>query len=379
MLGNPPYVFSRENLTEKDKSILKSIYKLTQFKINLYVLFIELGYNLISKHGELFYITPNNWLSLDKASDLRKFILDNTFNIKIVQNYSNVFQNASVDTLIIGFKKCGTSVLEYLEWVDNKPLLKQSEAKEKYLNKPGCILSISTNTNTNSIINKITGVELSDYCDVKNGVQAYTVGEGYPICTEEIRISRAYHSKQKHDENWIEYLDGVDVSRYHLNWSGQFIKYGKNLARPRQCNLFTDERILVRQIPNKLPYCINAVYTDKRYINDNNSMIIKITDSNLNIKYLLGLLNSKLLSYWFAQYFGKLSRKIFPQFKINELRIFPIRIAENQQPLIDLVNEILAAKKENVGADVSEVEREIDRLVYGLYGVSAEEVGVIEG
>jgi hypothetical protein len=77
-------------------------------------------------------------------------------------------------------------------------------------------------------------------------------------------------------------------------------------------------------------------------------MIVKVTDPNINIKYLLGLLNSKLISYWFAQYFGKLSRKIFPQFKINELAQFPIPniSTAHQQPIIELVDKMLSLHSE---------------------------------
>jgi len=90
-----------------------------------------------------------------------------------------------------------------------------------------------------------------------------------------------------------------------LGWSGQFIKYGKNLSRPRKAELFNNERILVRQIPSQLPYCIHACYVDEHVINDNNSMIIKvINDERYILKYILGILNSSFMSSWFAKEFG---------------------------------------------------------------------------
>jgi len=48
------------------------------------------------------------------------------------------------------------------------------------------------------------------------------------------------------------------------------------------------------------------------------------------------------------------------------------------QLIITLVNQILSVKKENAQADTSELEREIDKLVYGLHGLSKEEVEIIE-
>ena len=98
-----------------------------------------------------------------------------------------------------------------------------------------------------------------------------------------------------------------------------------------------------------------------------------------NPKYILGVLNSKAESFWFAHKFGKLQRGLFPQFKINELAIFPIPSTNQQQPIIDLVDQILAAKKANPQADTSDLEHQIDQLVYKLYNLTPDEIAVIEG
>jgi adenine-specific DNA-methyltransferase len=288
VIGNPPYVFSRDNLSKQEKDDFNRLYKLTQFKINLYILFIEKGYSLMNKASGVFsYITPNNWLTLETNSDLRQFILSNTKNIKILQNYANVFESASVDTVVLGFKNNGMEFLDYLEWVDKIPFLISKKSTNEYLSRSKFIISNETES-SNSFLNKLQlrGIQLQTICDVKNGVQAYTVGEGSPFCTEQMKKNRVYHSLAKIDDTWVKYLDGVDVCRYSLGWSGQYIKYGKNLSRPRQENLFVGDRILVRQIPNKLPYCINACFIDEHTINDNNSMIIKLVDTSFSLKYI---------------------------------------------------------------------------------------------
>lgn len=379
VIGNPPYVFSREQISAADKEIYKKSFQLTQFKINLYILFFEKGYNLVRKTGFLSFILPNNWLSLENNSDMRKFLLENCYNINIVQNDSNVFENASVDSLILFISKQGKDLVKCWTWENRNTIEIVSEKNTSYYLGRTNYIILNTSTQEDFVLNNT--IELSSICNVKNGVQAYTVGEGSPICTEEIKKSRSYHSTVQYDSTWIKYLDGVDVKRYSLGWSGQYIKYGKNLSRPRTPELFYGDRILVRQIPNPLPYCINATYTNQHTINDNNSMIIKINDSEYSILYILGIINSKFISWWFAKTFNKLSRKIFPQFKINELKTFPIPIAKRlvQQPIIDLVDKILVAKKADAKADTSEWENEIDRLVYELYGLTKEEVKVVEG
>ncbi len=94
---------------------------------------------------------------------------------------------------------------------------------------------------------------------IKSGLKAYEIGKGKPPQSKEMKSNRVYHSKIKIDDAYIKYLDGKDVCRYYLGWSGEFLKYGSNLSAPRtNFDLFSSSRILVRQIPSKPPYCINA-------------------------------------------------------------------------------------------------------------------------
>ena len=98
-------------------------------------------------------------------------------------------------------------------------------------------------------------------------------------------------------------------------------------------------------------------------------------------RLVLAVLNSRLISYWFVHKFGKMQRGIFPQFKINELAIFPIptSFSPHETDLLRCVGSILALKKETPDADVSALETEIDRLVYQLYGLTEEEIKIVEG
>jgi hypothetical protein len=127
------------------------------------------------------------------------------------------------------------------------------------------------------------------------------------------------------------YLDGRDVKRYFIDWSGAYLKYGSNLAAPRSATLFEGERILVRQIPSPLPLAINGAVVSGEELNDINSMIVKSQSSYSN-KYILGIINSRLLSFWFDLTFDKFQRAIFPQFKVNELAQFPIRSINFSDP-----------------------------------------------
>ena len=107
---------------------------------------------------------------------------------------------------------------------------------------------------------------------------------------------------------------------------------------------------------------------------------MNIIDIKCHPLFLLAVLNSHPISFWFAHKFGKLQRGLFPQFKINELASFPIPSCgkEQEKQLAELANKIMIAKKKDSNADTVALETEIDGLVYQLYGLTKEEIAVIE-
>ncbi|MDI9312406.1 MAG: N-6 DNA methylase [Limnohabitans sp.] len=331
VIGNPPYVFARGNsFTKEEKRFYYENYKLASYQINIYPLFIEKGDSLLKDGGVLSYIVPNNWLTLNTNKDLRELILSKS-NINIVNFYAKVFENASVDSSIILYTKNNStnSKIKLIEFEKDFKLIKE-EHTSYFFNKPDYIINIeSLKDNTfGFVLEEIENNSnlLKDFADVKAGLQAYEVGTGTPTITKEMKDERVYHSKIKIDDTYFKYIDGRNVNRYFYTWSNEYLKYGNNLASPRKnFDLYSTERILVRQIPSKPPYCINACIINEVLLNDRNSM--NVIYFKENPKYILSLLNSKLISFWFVHKFGKMQRGLFPQFKINELEIFPIKKA----------------------------------------------------
>lgn len=106
--------------------------------------------------------------------------------------------------------------------------------------------------------------------------------------------------------------------------------------------------------------------------------VINEKEKGYSLKYLLALMNSKLGNQWF-QVNGK-KRGVGVDIGVKVFRQFPVkRISlDNQKPLVQLVDEILLIKQQNPEADTSELENEIDRLVYALYGLTEEEIEIVE-
>ena len=390
VIGNPPYVFARSSaekgMTKEIKKIYYNNYDLAKYQVNLYHLFIEQGTNLLVNKGVFAYIVPNNWMTINTNKELRKYILEKS-DIKIINFYKRVFEHADVDSSIIIFNNQQTTdtiihLFEAVNQTDIK-LIKETHCSFFFDQKDYVInIELFKNGSFAGILNKIENAskELKEIADVKCGLGAYGKDKGNPPQTKEMIQNRVYHSKRKEGEEWFKYIEGEDVKRYSLTWMNEeYLKWGKHLREPRNnWDLFSTPRILVRQIPSKLPYCINACYTEDTILNDRNSMnIIYIKE---NPKYVLGVLNSKALSFWFAHKFGKLQRGLFPQFKINELATFPIpqASAAQQSQIITWIDEILAIKNNNPQANTCTLETKIDKLVYQLYGLTDSEIQVIE-
>ena len=102
--------------------------------------------------------------------------------------------------------------------------------------------------------------------------------------------------------------------------------------------------------------------------------------SGQNLKFIEGILTSKLIE-WYLERECRLLGKTTIQYSKQWMENIPIPSStpEQQKPIIELVDKILAAKKANPQADISKLEAEIDRLVYALYGLSEDEIKIVEG
>lgn len=395
IIGNPPYVFARGGSFENNvKDFYKNHYQVAQYQLNTYALFIERAFQLLKPGGYLAFIVPNTWLTIQTFSGLRKFLLENTSTLKIINIFDKVFSAANVDTcLLIAEKGTGGEVV--LGEISNGGVQEIGHFAKSAFTAPDHMINIALlkNSEHGQLISKINaaGRPLSDFAAVKAGLKAYEVGKGKPQQSEKMKSERIYHSQVALDESYRKYLEGKDVRRYHARWGGQWLKYGECLAAPRDPQLFQEKRILVRQIPSRPPYSINAWLVDGDFVNDINSMIIT-NFTNISPEYLLGLLNSKLMTFWFVNTFDKFQRKTFPQFKVNELATFPIFLAPetDQEKVVRLVlsiqeaNQHLATESEGstrfeeVSKHIGGLDSALDALVYSIAGLTPDEVVVVE-
>ena len=378
VIGNPPYIFARnQSFTDEMKAYYTNTYQVSEYQANTYTIFMELAYQLLRKGGTFSYIIPNNFLTIQTNSKVRQFITEKTSDVFLINSLDKIFADASVDNCIIFFKKNAPNWIEVAELSHGEYTTIGRVASNFFGEYPTFSISMVKYRQAVDIfwkVNNYPKLDRLEVATVKAGIMAYETGKGKPKMSAQDKNNRIYHSKEKIDDSYRRYLDGENVSRYKLTWNGEYIKYGENLAAMRDPNLFNRPRILVRQIPSKTKYSIEAVYVDCDAINDRNSMII--TDIKINPFYLLGVLNSSVISLWFFMKFDKFQRRLFPQFKVNELGDFPVPNAtDSQQKSVAILVEQLMdeMKKESL----NQLNFDIDNVVMDLFGLTEEEKQII--
>jgi type I restriction-modification system DNA methylase subunit len=395
IIGNPPYVFARGGSFETNvKDFFKNHYEVAQYQLNTYALFIERAFQLLKSDGYLAFIVPNTWLTIQSYSSLRKYLIENSSMLKVINIHDKVFSAANVDTCLLIAKKGKGCEVTLGEFIDGSMEI-VGDYKGSDFPGPDYLINISLQKDVQgmSIVKKIleNSKPLSDFCDVKTGLKAYQIGKGKPKQTEKQKATRVFHSLERIDDSHMKYLEGKDVKRYSLGWGGQWLKYGAFLAEPRSIDLFTGVRILVRQIPSKPPYSINATLVDEPVLNDINSMVIR-NFRDIAPKFVLGVLNSKLTTYWFVNTFDKFQRKTFPQFKINELAMFPIFTTSKdyQDKVIKFVEGIEESQAHLTTVDegslrfgeivkhMDALNNSLDKLIYEIAGLTEDEISIVE-
>ena len=370
VIGNPPYVFARDNFNQNEKNFYVEKYVSAKYQINTYLLFIEKSVHLLKKNGVYGLIIPNSWLMVYSGEGLRKFLLETNKLNQIINLEGYSFESANVETVILLAEKekinKDNSIKIFLN-NGNEFYLSHSKSQNEFSNNDGCEFKVFLDNNNDKLNSKILKKTeaLDNLVLIKAGLQAYEKDKGEPKQTELDVKNRPYDYNFKFDDETFKYLDGKDVGRYFVNWSGLYLKYGKHLAAPRTFNLFDGKKIIVREITGVFPKCLISTYSEELYLyNRSNIAIIEKEKSEVSLKYILAVLNSSLLSYYFVKNTAKSVRKLFPKIILNDLRKFPIKKISNsnQQPFIEKADLMLSLNK-----DLQEVSLKFSKYFSGQF------------
>jgi adenine-specific DNA-methyltransferase len=396
VIGNPPYLGGREWKEENGNAYdyFMSKYSVAEYQFDIYALFLEAGIKLLKPNGAIGFITPNTWLNNQSNKKLRQYILDNTSISKIV-DYSKikVFDQATVLPIITILenktdKKCLTEVFEPVE---NGYTLTQSVNQEIWDDGDLSIININLSQSDLVLRDKIeeNTEPLEKLALIKFGIKLYETGKGTPKQKANDAKEHVFEASKKIDKTYRPYLEGKDINPYRIEYKNRWLKYGENLAAPRDPNLFQGERILVRRIVGKT---LISAYTNTAYVTSQLLQIVKPFEQ-ADTKFLLGIINSKLIAFYFRKKYNR-QDKTFPEIRIYELSSLPIKKVNKEKQRLKseiekLVDNILQLNDQKTDAKLTTqgsqlqgkidfCENRINQIVYQLYNLTEEEIKIIE-
>ena len=393
IIGNPPYVFTRETITTSDRDYYSERYELSWEKKNTYMLFMEQLLRLLNPAGLGGFIVPNSWLTIESAKLLRQTYLKRLGRV-VDLNYP-AFHGVSMEPCIFVASGVDTTKPVALVRVHAAEQLASAACQlveRAGLQKHNRIVFHGSGKVSDVIEHIIANSKPLGKCfDVRCGLQAYERGKGHPAQTAADVEGHVFDRCHRENSDSIRYLEGKDVQRYSTQWSGLWMQYGPWLSQPREIGMFTRPRILLREITGREPYCLNFAFVEPSFLN--NKSILNILDHQDNVarlKSLIGILNSRLISFFYKQQAVKSGRKIFPKVVVKDLGQFPVPdVLTKQDRMIPLVESMQALHKELAAAksnaqkgimqrQIRATDREIDQLVYQIYGLTNQEIALIE-
>jgi predicted type IV restriction endonuclease len=392
VIGNPPW---GADLNEPERNYLSKIYQLVPSKTkDTYFYFLFKSFKLIKKNALIGLVLPNTWLLINNANLVRGYLLKHE-TIEIIDYGDSVFKDAIVETttIIIKNKSDENGTCRVKRFKKSVLVVDQIIEKELWVKDPLNRIVIDTDKNFDKFYDKILKVssDFSTDCEIIFGIKPYQLGHGKPPQTKDIIEKRIFHSETKHDKYWKPLLTGTNINRYFLGDPGnQFIKYGEWLMYKSNEVKMVGEKIFLRRTSDT----IRASYDDKSYYGQNSLFVI--TSKTINLKFLLGILNSSLINYIYKKKCPQVG-KVFAEIKPSIIKELPIKKIDSKNKtekflhdeIVKLVETMLQLQQQKqsstlpnqlhqVEQRIAYTDDKINEKVYSLYGLSAEEVKVIE-
>ena len=411
VIANPPYVDAK-----KLKSIAPSLksYKVFNGSADLYTYFYELALNNLAKHGVLTFITSNKWVRSEYGRNLRK--LFNKQNIlQLIDFGRNRIFGATVDSNIIIVKKEENKDTPLLYYFDDKTIgqnlldiLEKSRVKDIHLTEDAWLLKASENEILKSKLETI-GKPLKEFnvhifrgiltgCNKAYHINTKEKDELISLDNNNVKIikplicgsdTEKYYCHPK--DLWIinvhngvkgTELQPINIEMYpiikqRLDGFYQILSERNdkgctpyNLRNCAYLEEFEKEKIIWQAISKRMAFAYDPkgiYYCD----------VTTYFMTGNNLKYLLAIMNSKLFEYSLLNIYlegdtFKSKNAIIQNFPIPKKR------DERTDELVEIINNIIVAKQKNQTVDISSWASKIDLLVYHLYGLTYDEVLIVD-
>jgi len=392
-IGNPPYVESRD-IEDKQWNFYRAKYSCAHKRFDLSVLFVEKMIQVLKNHGLLGIIISNKFAVSDYGYGIRKHILENC-KIRQIIDVSNidVFRDASTYPYIMILQKERDKTERKNNAVRVKRVSADAELKStegfyeinqaSFFKSPNYIFSLDFTTEITKILDKMTAASkaLGEICEMKDGIHTGNVRD---------KLILDY----KKNDKCQKLITAESIDRYSIKWNRLWVDYRKDVIdRDRgEYGSLRDQRIF--EATEKLFTALfglrpEVAYDNERFYANNSVKIILAKDKDVNLKCVLAILNSNLMTFYYRTFFASTHvRGGYIQFYPQDFLRLPIKKpSENEQAdLTKLVDKMLSLNKRinefsdkktdertRLEEEVKKTDAEIDELICKIYGITEDE------
>ena len=414
VIGNPPYI-SHDKIPKQLKTAIKAHYQSYQPFADVYCYFIEKAIELQNKRGILSLITSNSYLRAEYGAPIRELLKSKNMLLSVLSiEDSQVFESVIVNVAIIVSRKptnltddfcvvvnspfSGNSFEEFVKsdsfnypqayfgsksWNLVEPKLVELQRKLESSGKTleqlntKIRLGVATGSNEAYLIDEDKKRELCE----KNPVNAEIIKpilRGRDISRYSYTLARQYILLAKNGVN-VE-RDYPEIYKHLESFGDKFRNrgaQGQHWTNLRACSFYDDfkkEKIVWIELTDlgQFALCNEEVYLL-------NSAYFLLPPSGMDSKFLLGVLNSRAIRFYLGLV-AETSGMGTSRWINNYVKDFPIPVVatEQQAPIIQLTDQILATKRTDPDVDVTALENEINQVVYSLYNLTPEEIAIVE-
>jgi len=366
VIGNPPYI-PLEAFDINERKYFNDKYTQLERKYETSVPFILEGLTILNNYGLLAYIAPVTWQTGENYAKFRNYFFENHGLDKLINLPFNIFEDAYVDTALYFISKENRSEYSIYAFdkkaqVDSLENLGYFKFKVSEIKSPDYKLIIDKTAHQFSRFDSEFFVPFGSITKSTQGLSGSNFPETYDNNSDFIFPFLAKGNVY----NYCLFKDKV----YNTDLSDK-----RNLIQFYQA----EPKILIRRIINRqdrlsVTYCSEKIVFKK----DINPFIP--IDNQFDCLFLTGIIASKLISFIYLNSSSIATKDDFRQTTLSELRKLPIpNTSENKQVEISkIVKKILEIKETKPDANTSGLEKEVDQLVYQLYGLTEEEIKIVE-
>jgi hypothetical protein len=376
VIGNPPYVLIEDG---QEKGYLQTTYRCDEGKPDLFKYFIEQSHRLLCNAGRFGMIFPSSFLKTPAYRKCRTLVLDASAPETVVLFRGSVFGDAQVNCIILITRHpaedgtarwiedqepapSNTSLVAAASGCATVPLQSWRQAEDKVFSGPASILAPWVERMARR------SVTLGSLGKYSLGMQVYhnTIHSRTEM---EQRIS---HSPKPRKGSWLRESRGTNVQRYFfISEMAEWVEYGSRCYYRPDREFSNGPRL--------------------------NKAVIVFRSDEVDLKYVLGLLNSRLVGRYVSETTEKGTQRLFPRISLRSFRNLPMPVIDlsrspdraRHDKMVSLVDKMLAlvpklraAKSEQerktLQNAVDATDRQIDELVYELYGLTKDEIALVE-